>query len=330
MAKLKISLSITSDNVVRGNVTYMDESLRNTGSLVKIEGFEIRSISSPQLTRDTLLYVWGDMKHKDNEEFAYRCSSYSQASELVDRIKACLVKLNGAEEKDKLTLELFLSGITIKGSVVHMDESLRGAYSIVELDGFTLCSSGRPELRRNELYLGGFAKSAARERDDDEFQYCYDSKDEAERTLLKIKACVAAVNSSVENYSGNTTILPEVKRKEEKIKVMDKLQIKLFRYGCLVFGKVILQSKELETKETLATVEGFEIARAGHPELKSGRLYVMGSDCIRNADEFHYRYDSAEDAASACKKIKRGVELINNPEAATEAAVGIPGIVEIM
>lgn len=95
---------------------------------------------------------------------------------------------------------------------------------------------------------------------------------------------------------------------------MSKLKIELFRYGTLVFGKVIEMDEELRDKGTLATTDGeeeFSIFSNANPELRSSRLYIRGSSKDYDDDIFVNDFGSDVKAEQVCDDIKQLVNKIN-------------------
>ena len=90
---------------------------------------------------------------------------------------------------------------------------------------------------------------------------------------------------------------------------MAKVEIELFQYGKLLFGKVLKQ--DITPAPTLVNIEGFTIGTASTPELSSGSLFLRGSRSSANTNEFHCRYDSDEAANKVSQRIIKGLAILN-------------------
>ena len=96
---------------------------------------------------------------------------------------------------------------------------------------------------------------------------------------------------------------------------MDKLKVDLFRYGTLVFGKVI------HTPEILRSKEGFEkeLGRLGEyilstcmrPELLNKWLYVHGKYEHDDDKPIYHEYPSELEADTAIATFKSIIDEIN-------------------
>ncbi len=103
-----------------------------------------------------------------------------------------------------------------------------------------------------------------------------------------------------------------------------KLKIELFRYGTLVFGKVLGQAEELRGKGKLAEHCRFEILSELYPALSPSGLYVKGTETTRDDRPFYFKYETAESAKAVCNNIVKLVTEIN----AEDTDLG--GIVRVM
>jgi hypothetical protein len=104
-----------------------------------------------------------------------------------------------------------------------------------------------------------------------------------------------------------------------------KLKLELFRYGTLVFGRVLEQAEELRDCASVAKKGSFEIMSFDRPMLGANTLYILGS--AKDCDDtiFHFSYGSEERAKGICEIIKELVAEINSD---TDADLG--GIVRVM
>ncbi len=104
-----------------------------------------------------------------------------------------------------------------------------------------------------------------------------------------------------------------------------KLKLELFRYGTLVFGRVLEQAEELRGNGVLAKKGSFEISSAFAPTLGSSDLFIRGTDAENDNDVFIYQFDSEKQAIRVCETIKELVAEINS---GTDADLG--GIVRVL
>lgn len=104
-----------------------------------------------------------------------------------------------------------------------------------------------------------------------------------------------------------------------------KLKIELFRYGTLVFGRVLEQAEELRDCASVAKKGSFEISSVFAPALGSKDLFIRGTDADSDNNVFVYKFDSEKQAIRVCETIKELVAEINSD---TDADLG--GIVRIL
>ena len=93
-----------------------------------------------------------------------------------------------------------------------------------------------------------------------------------------------------------------------------KLEIELFRYENLLFGKVLHMDEDLRDAGTLYEGKLVEINSAGSPDLKKDILFVRGiaKSCDNNI--FKYIYCNEEEAIEVAKDIENGINFINGIE----------------
>jgi hypothetical protein len=109
-----------------------------------------------------------------------------------------------------------------------------------------------------------------------------------------------------------------------------KLKLELFRYGTLVFGRVLEQAEELRQNESqkvrvLAKTNDFSIVSDVWPSLFTNRLSARGVLKDHDNKIFGHFYGSEEEAKEVCRTIKELVAEINSD---TDADLG--GIVRVM
>ena len=96
---------------------------------------------------------------------------------------------------------------------------------------------------------------------------------------------------------------------------MKKLEIELYRYDTLVFGKIIYQDESIRDDVKIVEKNGFSIGSFAHPELVENSLYIRGKNDKNDHNIFYYRFSDDEIAIQTCKKIVDCVDLINSEEA---------------
>lgn len=92
---------------------------------------------------------------------------------------------------------------------------------------------------------------------------------------------------------------------------MKKLEIELYRYENLVFGKVIYQDESLRNKGTIEKKDDFKIESRLVPDLEENRLYIRGAREKQDNTVFSYQFLDSETAIKTCGKIKECVDSIN-------------------
>lgn len=96
-----------------------------------------------------------------------------------------------------------------------------------------------------------------------------------------------------------------------------KLKIELYRYGTLLFGRVLEQDESLrriDDSKCIADRDGFKIKADKSPELRGDTLYIRGANENSDYDIFHYIFLSEERALEVAENIKQLVAEINNGE----------------
>lgn len=90
-----------------------------------------------------------------------------------------------------------------------------------------------------------------------------------------------------------------------------KLEIELFRYGSLVFGKVLHMDEALRQNESLYEESGFKISSVDHPDIDRYTLWVRGSDKSADNDVMYMHFESQFEAIEFVARTKRGLVEIN-------------------
>lgn len=89
------------------------------------------------------------------------------------------------------------------------------------------------------------------------------------------------------------------------------VELELFRYGSLLFGKVLSTPKKLIGSGEIASINGFEVKSSDSPELSQTTLWIHGTDHNGDDNEFFQGYDCENEAVETAEKIKFLVEEIN-------------------
>lgn len=110
----------------------------------------------------------------------------------------------------------------------------------------------------------------------------------------------------------------------------EKLKVEMFRYGTLVFGRVLEMDESIRDSGTLAVVDQdgveFRLESVSYPELTANELLVRG--CREEHDDkvFYHNYPDEEKAIAACKAFKSLVETVNSAEDGLAGATDIKRI----
>ena len=111
----------------------------------------------------------------------------------------------------------------------------------------------------------------------------------------------------------------------------EKLKIEMFRYGTLVFGRVLEMDEGIREAGTLAVIDQdgveFKLSSVNCPELMANKLYVRGISEKYDDKVFCHNYPDEEKAIAACKAFKRLVDKVN---AAEDAPLGSTDIKRVM
>lgn len=93
---------------------------------------------------------------------------------------------------------------------------------------------------------------------------------------------------------------------------MKKLEIELYRYDTLVFGKVLYMDESLRAKGTLEKHNGFSIISNYSPYLSDTQLYIQGMDREFDTCVFANTYSSIEETKETIDNIKACINAINS------------------
>lgn len=93
-----------------------------------------------------------------------------------------------------------------------------------------------------------------------------------------------------------------------------KLDIELFRYENLLFGKVLHMDEDLRGTGTLYARDLIKIESRASPALEGGILYLRGVGEEEDNCVFFEKYSSNEKALEMANKIQCGINYINNGE----------------
>lgn len=93
-----------------------------------------------------------------------------------------------------------------------------------------------------------------------------------------------------------------------------KLEIELFRYENLLFGKVLHMDESLRGTGVLYSEDSIKIESRAVPALEGGVLYLRGVGEDEDNCAFFEKYRSNEEAFEMANRIQRGINYINNVE----------------
>ena len=91
-----------------------------------------------------------------------------------------------------------------------------------------------------------------------------------------------------------------------------RLEIELYQYENMLFGKVLHLDESLRGKGLILEMNGYIISSKTSPEMNSYELFLRGEN--RSADDkmFRYLFDDKDKALRVAKKIKEMVDIINS------------------
>lgn len=95
-----------------------------------------------------------------------------------------------------------------------------------------------------------------------------------------------------------------------------KLEIELFRYENLLFGKVLYMDEDLRGVGALYAEGSIRIESRAVPALEGGVLYLRGESEEEDNCAFSEKYKSNKEALEMANRIQRGINCINNVELA--------------
>lgn len=107
---------------------------------------------------------------------------------------------------------------------------------------------------------------------------------------------------------------------------MPKLRLELFRYGSLVFGKVLEQAEELRAAEdetVLAAENGFSLKIHLNPEISGSSLFLRGTQKMKDNDIFFAEFETDLEAATFCKAVQVMVDRINGEPESNSSVVKV-------
>lgn len=99
-----------------------------------------------------------------------------------------------------------------------------------------------------------------------------------------------------------------------------KLEIELFRYENLLFGKVLHMDESLRDAGNLYQGKLIEINSIGSPALNRNTLFVRGIAKSCDNDVFKYAYWNEREAIRVAKDIENGINFINEIEAREDSS----------
>ena len=93
---------------------------------------------------------------------------------------------------------------------------------------------------------------------------------------------------------------------------MDKLQVELFLYDTMVFGKIINTPNELRGEGLIYEHEGYKICSRNIPAISDTTLWLQGRNTARDYRLISYEYYTHQEAEKAFLIFKYMIEQINN------------------
>lgn len=93
-----------------------------------------------------------------------------------------------------------------------------------------------------------------------------------------------------------------------------KIEIELFRYGNLLFGKVSHIDDSLREIGILYEGDKINISSTYYPTLNDKELFVRGSVTSFDNNVFQHLFKNEETAIEVAKNIKNGINFINEGE----------------
>ena len=93
-----------------------------------------------------------------------------------------------------------------------------------------------------------------------------------------------------------------------------KIEIELFRYESLLFGKVLHMDDSLRGTGVLYKGELVDIRSVGSPDLERRVLFVGGRGKEYDNDVFKFLYSNEKEAIRVAKDIESGINFINELE----------------
>lgn len=99
-----------------------------------------------------------------------------------------------------------------------------------------------------------------------------------------------------------------------------KLEIELFRYENLLFGKVLHMDESLRDTGTLYKGKLVEINSVGAPDLNEDTLFVRGIAKSLDDNIFKHTYYNEEEAIEVAKDIENGINFINGIEVRSDSS----------
>lgn len=93
-----------------------------------------------------------------------------------------------------------------------------------------------------------------------------------------------------------------------------KLKVELFRYGTLVFGKILEQDESLREKGEITTNYDYAIESIRFPEIAERKLFVRGE--VKDSDNkiMSKRFADEDSAIRWCEHIKQLIDRVNGQE----------------
>ncbi|XVG95848.1 hypothetical protein ACGCUP_01045 [Eubacteriales bacterium KG125] len=100
-----------------------------------------------------------------------------------------------------------------------------------------------------------------------------------------------------------------------------KLKVELFRYGTLVFGKILEQDESLREKAIITQNVEYSIRSIDSPQIRFKKLFVRGCNKTNDNTILNYNFTSLEEAEEWCENIKYLIDELNGQDELSQNSV---------
>ncbi len=102
-----------------------------------------------------------------------------------------------------------------------------------------------------------------------------------------------------------------------------KLKVELFRYGTLVFGKILEQDESLREKGEVISRSDYEIDSVSSPEFRQTRLFIRGAKKCDDNKVLYYNFTTVKDAEAWCENVKKLIDELNDGASEEDSIVRV-------